>query len=63
MNKPKLIIIVIVFLLGLYFVTRKDIFEGFDKNRKHHRNKNKDNYRCPDVLIQKGKALFYLIQN
>lgn len=47
----KHLIIGSLFILGLYYITvgRKTI-EGFDK---------KENYRCPNVLIQKGNE-FYL---
>jgi len=48
----KLIIVVSIFLIGLYFTCRYGGIEGFEsmKNIK---------YRCPDVLIQKGSN-FYL---
>ena len=42
----KLAIIIAVFLLGLYFMCRPDLTEGFDNNST--------GYRCPNVLIQKG---------
>ena len=47
--KLKLSIIIAVFLLGLYFMCRPDVIEGFD-------NKN---HSCPNILIQKGSQ-FYL---
>ena len=48
----KLFIILLVFLLGLYFVTNYQTIEGFDTLS------NKPSYRCPNVLIQKGSAFF-----
>ena len=45
----KNIIIGLVFLLGLYYVTCANTTEGF---RTRH------NYRCADILIQKGNAIF-----
>ena len=47
----KLAIIIAVFLLGLYFMCRPDLTEGFDNSST--------GYRCPNVLIQKGTH-FYL---
>ena len=47
----KLISILIVFILGLYFTcnyTSKDIIEGFDVTKNS----------CPNILIQKGKELY-----
>lgn len=49
--KVKLAIIIVVFLLGLYFMCRPDVIEGFDNSTMK--------YRCPNVLIQKGTK-FYL---
>ena len=46
----KLVIILIVFLLGLYYVVRYNSVEGFESSR---------NYRCANILIQKGSN-FYL---
>jgi hypothetical protein len=46
MLKP--IIILIIFLLGLYFVTTYPTYEAFT-------NKN---YRCPNILFQKGSDYF-----
>ena len=48
----KLFIILLVFLLGLYFVTNYHTVESFDTLG------NKTSYRCPNVLIQKGSAFF-----
>ena len=48
----KLLIILLVFLLGLYFVTNYNTVESFDTLS------NKTSYRCPNVLIQKGSAFF-----
>jgi len=47
--KLKLAIIIAVFLLGLYFMCRPDVIEGFDGK----------GYSCPNILIQKGTQ-FYL---
>jgi len=43
-------IIVLVFILGLYFITCGNVKEPFDNSESH--------YRCPNVLIQKGKQFF-----
>lgn len=48
----KLFIILLVFILGLYFVTNYHNVESFDTLS------NKSSYRCPNVLIQKGSAFF-----
>lgn len=48
----KLFIILLVFLLGLYFVSKYPTIESFDTLG------NKPAYRCPNVLIQKGTAFF-----
>jgi hypothetical protein len=50
----KLFIILIVFLLGLYFITRENIYEGFNT----HHKKQEAIKRCPNLLIQKGKEFF-----
>ena len=52
----KLFIILLVFLLGLYFVTNYHTVESFDTLT------NNTSYRCPNVLIQKGSA-FYLFNS
>lgn len=47
----KLIVILVVFLLGLYFscrYTSNDVIEGFDVSQSN----------CPNILIQKGKELY-----
>lgn len=47
----KFIVILIVFLLGLYFSCKyssQDIMEGFDVSQSN----------CPNILIQKGKELY-----
>ena len=52
----KLIVIIIVFLLGLYYVTSPEkVFESFG-------NKVKVPYRCPNILIEKG-GKFYLFNS
>jgi hypothetical protein len=48
----KLFIILLIFLLGLYYVTNYHTVESFDTLG------NKSSYRCPNVLIQKGSAFF-----
>lgn len=53
----KLFIILLVFLLGLYFVTNYHTVESFDTLS------NKTSYRCPNVLIQKGSAFFLFNTN
>ena len=45
----KFAIIVIIFILGLYFVINNSTIEGYD---------NKLHARCPDILIQKGSSFF-----
>jgi hypothetical protein len=52
----KLFILLLVFLLGLYYVTNYHTVESFDTLS------NKTSYRCPNVLIQKGSA-FYLFNS
>jgi hypothetical protein len=51
----KLLVIGIIFLLGFYYIYRSNDIEAFT-------DKGDDNYKiaekCPDVLIQKGSALF-----
>jgi len=47
----KIISIVIVFLLGLYFITHTNNMESFEPKLKTAEN-------CPDVLIQKGSEMF-----
>jgi hypothetical protein len=46
-----LVIVAAIFILGLYFVTGGSTHEGFDA-------KNKLQYRCPNVLIQKGNTYY-----
>ena len=48
MIKP--IIILIIFLLGLYFVTTYTTYEAFENKHK--------SYRCPNILFQKGTDYF-----
>jgi hypothetical protein len=45
----KLSIIIIIFILGLYFVTSYSTYESFD---------NMNRYRCPNFLFQKGTDYF-----
>lgn len=58
MNKlqcTKMTIIIIIFILGLYYVmnySRSNIFETFDNNSSH---------RCPNLLFKKGN--FYFLHN
>lgn len=47
----KIIFIIVVFILGLYFTCSyksSDIYEGFDNN----------NSSCPNILIQKGSEIY-----
>jgi hypothetical protein len=46
------LVALVIFLLGIYFLSSKTIVERFE-------NKNTLNYRCPNILIQKGSE-FYL---
>ena len=56
----KLIVILIIFLLGFYFILNPNKIESFtnaiDASGNPTGKKMTDN--CPDVLIQKGSALF-----
>jgi hypothetical protein len=51
----KLLVVLIVFLLGLYYIFRFNRVEGFTTEKEGGQNISKN---CPDVLIQKGSALF-----
>ena len=51
-TNKKLVVILIVFLLGLYYVSRYGSVEGFNL-------KDNSDYRCPNILTQKGSE-FYL---
>ena len=53
MQNYKLIIILIIFLLGLYFVSTYKTTESFETPKQHHIQN-----RCPNVLIQKGNNFF-----
>ena len=46
----KLIAVLIIFLLGFYFISQSNKLETFETRE--------DKDKCPDVLIQKGSALF-----
>jgi hypothetical protein len=46
----KLIAVLIIFLLGFYFISQSNKLETFEDRE--------DKEKCPDVLIQKGSALF-----
>jgi len=52
----KRVVILIVVLLGLYFIYQSNTIEAFTDVDSSHPRKMTDN--CPDVLIQKGSALF-----
>ena len=55
----KLLIIGILFLLGLYYIYRSNDIETFADKEDADMNTNyKIAEKCPDVLIQKGAALF-----
>jgi len=49
----KLIIIIIIFLLGLYFVTKYPTYESFVNEIKDNKS-----YRCPNMLFQRGTDYF-----
>jgi hypothetical protein len=52
----KLIVIGLIFLLGLYFISQSNKVETFTTDSYESEYKISEN--CPDVLIQKGSALF-----
>jgi hypothetical protein len=52
----KLLLILVVFFLGLYFIYRSNSIETFTSSKGGKGSKISEN--CPDVLIQKGSALF-----
>ena len=67
----KLIVIVVIFLLGLYFISRSNKIESFTgtddssddvgvdaRGNMTNSKKSKMTDNCPDLLIQKGSALF-----
>ena len=67
----KLIVIVLIFLLGLYFISRSNKIESFTGTddssddvgvdacgNMTNSKKSKMTDNCPDVLIQKGSSLF-----
>ena len=49
----KLIITIIIFVLGLYFVTCYPTYESFINNDKDNKS-----YRCPNILFQRGTDYF-----
>jgi hypothetical protein len=67
------IIVIIIFLLGLYYVFNihsESTTEGFEdqvrernqtnrRNQRKQTNKRKREYKCPNILVQKGNT-FYL---
>jgi hypothetical protein len=53
-----LIVIGIIFLLGLYFISKSNCVETFTDVKDTSYKKSKMTSNCPDVLIQKGTALF-----
>jgi len=54
----KLIVILIIFLLGFYFICKSNSVETFTDLQKTGKDKHKIAENCPDVLIQKGSSLF-----
>lgn len=56
----KRLVILSVFLLGLYFIHQSNNIETFTSDTTTDASGNKTNMtkNCPDVLIQKGSALF-----
>jgi len=57
----KLILISLMFLLGLYFVSTYRNIESFNNLDNNSQNKKNINYRCPNILIQKGNI--YILYN
>lgn len=51
----KLIIIIIIFALGLYFVTNYHTYESLPLYESFTSNKS---YRCPNILFQRGTDFF-----
>lgn len=47
----KQFMIILLFLLGIYYIITHRTYESFD-------NRNKIKTRCPDILLQKGSAYF-----
>lgn len=56
----KLIIILLIFLLGLYFVSTYPTYEAFTHKKNHGGN---GGYRCPNILYQKGTDYFLYNSN
>jgi hypothetical protein len=54
----KSIVILIIFLLGLYFIFKSNTIETFTDTQNTGMAKHKIAENCPDVLIQKGSSLF-----
>lgn len=54
----KLIVILIIFFLGLYFIFTSNKIETFEDRQNTGLEKYKISDNCPDVLIQKGSELF-----
>jgi hypothetical protein len=56
----KILIFTIIFLLGCYYIysTCKNVTEPFDTNSILTDTKNILTKKCPNILIQKGSALF-----
>ena len=56
-TNKKLLIIISVFLLGLYYVTRYHSIEAFTSSNNNNNN-NSLGYRCPTMLIQRGSEYY-----
>lgn len=54
----KLFVILIIFLLGLYFISKSNNIETFEEKQNTGQEKYKISDNCPDILIQKGSSLF-----
>ena len=53
MDLFKIFIIILLFLLGIYFIINYNTYESFDVN-----NKASSSSRCPNILLQKGSAYY-----
>ena len=54
----KLLVIAVIFLLGLYFISKSNSVETFTDAPDTSDKQTKMTSNCPDVLIQKGSSLF-----
>ena len=54
----KLIIIIIIFVLGLYFVTKYPTYLSLPVYESFTDNADNKSYRCPNILFQRGTDYF-----